>query len=391
MLRMVNQAKLASFRRTPLYQFGFRVPRSPQDAKEIDKTNGDTKWQDAMALEIDQLNEYNTFKDQGKGVAAPTGYKKIRVHFVFAVKHDGRHRARLVADGHLTDTPLDSVYSGVVSLRSLRLVIFLAELNDLELYSSDVGNAYLEAETREKVYIIAGEGFGDLQGHTLIIHKALYGLKSSGLRWHERLYDSLRDLGFTPSKADSDVWYRRVDDYYEYIAVYVDDLAIASKNPKAIEEVLIMIHKFKLKGGPLTYHLGCDFTRDPDGTLVFGPRRYIDKMLANYVQRFGVEPTQFKSPLERNDHPEVDTSPLLDGEDITIYQSLIGALQWCVTLGRFDIMTPVMTMASFRAAPRIGHLDRLKRIYGYLRKHKSGAIRVRTGQPDYTQDEHVDY
>ena len=54
-------------------------------------------------------------------------------------------------------------------------------------------------------------------------------------------------------------------------------------------------------------------------------------------------------------------------------------------------MTPVMTMASFRAAPRIGHLDRLKRIYGYLRKHKSGAIRVRTGHPDYTQDEHVDY
>ena len=50
---MVNQAKLASFRRAPLYQFGFRVPRSPQDAKEIDKANGDTKWQDAMALEID--------------------------------------------------------------------------------------------------------------------------------------------------------------------------------------------------------------------------------------------------------------------------------------------------------------------------------------------------
>ena len=67
------------------------------------------------------------------------------------MKHDGRHKARLVADGHLTDTPIDSVYSGVVSLRSLRIVIFMAELNDLELYGADVSNAYLEAETQEKV------------------------------------------------------------------------------------------------------------------------------------------------------------------------------------------------------------------------------------------------
>ena len=94
----------------------------------------------------------------------PEGFKKIRVHFVFAVKHDGCHKARLVAGGHLTDVPLDSVYSGVVSLRSLRLVIFLAELNGLELFSADVGNAYLEAKTKEKVYIIAGDGFGDLKG-----------------------------------------------------------------------------------------------------------------------------------------------------------------------------------------------------------------------------------
>ena len=90
----------------------------------------------------------------------------------------------MVAGGHLTETPVDSVYSGVVSLRSLRLVIFLAELNKLELWGADIGNAYLEAHTKEKVYIIDGKGFGKLEGHTLVINKALYGLKSSGLRWH---------------------------------------------------------------------------------------------------------------------------------------------------------------------------------------------------------------
>ena len=110
----------------------------------------------------------------------------------------------------MTETPVDSVYSGIVSLRSLRLVIFLAELNKLELWGADIGNAYLEAHIKEKVYIIAGKGFGKLEGHTSVINKALYGLESSGLRWHEKFSDTLRDMGFKISKADSDVWMRKM-------------------------------------------------------------------------------------------------------------------------------------------------------------------------------------
>ena len=131
-----------------------------------------------------RVNEYDTFIDKGHHTKAkvPSSYKKIRVHLVFDVKHDGRHKARLVADGHLTDIPLDSVYSGVVSLRGFRLVVFLAELNKLQLWATDIGNAYLEAYTSEKVYVIAGPEFKELEGHTLIISKALYGLRSSGAR-----------------------------------------------------------------------------------------------------------------------------------------------------------------------------------------------------------------
>ena len=92
---------------------------------------------------------------------------------VYAVKHDGRHKARLVAGGHLTDTPIDSVYSSVVSLRGVRILTFLSELNDMDLWSTDIGNAYLESYTREKVYIVAGPEFGEREGHTLIITKAL--------------------------------------------------------------------------------------------------------------------------------------------------------------------------------------------------------------------------
>ena len=341
---------------------------------------------------MNQLHDYETFEDLGKNSPGPAGFKKIRVHFVFDVKHDGRHKARLVFGGHLTDDPVDSVYSGVVSLRSLRLVIFLAELNNLTLWGADVGNAYLEAYTKEKVYIVAGKGFGKLEGHTLKISKALYGLKSSGLRWHEKFADTLRHMGFEISKADPDVWMRRNDDVWEYIAVYVDDLAIAAKDPKKICDTLITKYKYKLKGvGPLSYHLGCDFFRDNDNVLCFGPKRYTKKMLQAYETIHNEKPKKYSSPIEKNDHPELDESELLSIDGQKQYQSMIGALQWVVSLGRFDIATAVMTMSRFRAEPRIGHMTRVKQIYGYLRVHNLGAIRVRTGIPDYSDLREQDF
>ena len=75
----------------------------------------------------------------------------------------------------------------------LRFVIFLGELNNLELWGADIGNAYLEAYTHEKLFIIARAEFEELEGFILVFKKALYGLKSSGKRWAEMFYDHQRN------------------------------------------------------------------------------------------------------------------------------------------------------------------------------------------------------
>jgi hypothetical protein len=340
LFRMANQAKLRSFRTAPKYMYGIEIPRDYQHALELDARNGNTLWQECTALELAQLKEYRAFKDIGRGIPPPEGYKKIRVHLVYACKHDGRRKARLVADGHLTDVPVDSVYSGVVSLRGLRMMIFLAELNQLELWATDIGNAYLEAHTLEKVCIKAGKEFGALEGHTLIIAKALYGLRSSGLRWHEKFADCLRNEGFQPSKGEPDIWMREADGLYEYVAVYVDDLAFAMRDPQKYVDTLTERYQFKLKGtGPLEFHLGCDFYRDEQGVLCMSPKKYITRMHDNYMRLFGSKAKlNVFSPLDKGDHPELDTSELLDAEDTQKYQSLIGSMQWAISLGRFDIL-----------------------------------------------------
>ena len=218
--RAINQSKIRQVRRSAVYQFGFLIPKDYKQALQLDEQNGNSKWYDATKLEMNQINEYKVFQDHGKAQYdpksrkvsnAPNGYQKNRVHLIFAVIHDGRHKARLVAGGHLTPDPIESIYSGVVSIRSLRLVIFLATLNNLEVWGADIANAYLEAKTKENLYIVAGPEFEELEGHILVIYKALYGLKSSGLRWSQKIHDIMLDMGFSPSKADPCVWLRKTN------------------------------------------------------------------------------------------------------------------------------------------------------------------------------------
>jgi len=145
------------------------------------------------------------------------------------------------------------------------------------------------------------------------------------------------------------------------------------------------MHGLKLKGtGPIKYHLGMTFHRNEHGLLEITPRRYINKMVDTYVRLFGTKPsTKPLSPLNKGDHPEIEDSEFLDDEGTQMYQSLVSVLQWSISIGQFDIATAVMTMLSFCAQPRIGHLKRIKCICGYLYKRKDAVIYIRIGEQDY--------
>ena len=187
-----------------------------------------------------------------------------------------------MADHSLTPDPVENIYSGVVSLRHLRLVIFLGELNNLELWGADIGDAYMEACIYEKLFMIAGAEFEELEGFILIFNKALYGLESSGKRWAERFYDIIKDMGFMPSKADPCVCR-----CYEYIATYVDDLCRAAQDPGKIIQIPKEDYQLKVKGdGPLSRHLGADYSRDKDKTLVCQPKKYVNGLPESYQSMF---------------------------------------------------------------------------------------------------------
>ena len=73
-----------------------------------------------------------------------------------------------------------------------------------------------------------------------IIYKALYGTRTEGACWHDKLFHTFHHMGFQPSKAEPDIWMKPTDDgqAYEYISVYVDNLCVASKDPGKIFQAL---------------------------------------------------------------------------------------------------------------------------------------------------------
>jgi hypothetical protein len=188
--RMVHQTKVCRPHKGNVYNFGFIVPCTVSKALDLDKANGNTLCQDAVTKEIDNLHSYNTFKGIGT-VKYVDGYKKVIVNFIFAIKHDLHHKEHLVAGDHLTEPTSEVSCSSVVSLCSLCICLVAAELNGLKTMVGDISSAYLEASTQEKVCFTANAAFGHLQGHTLIIDKALYGLQTSSASWHQCFADTL--------------------------------------------------------------------------------------------------------------------------------------------------------------------------------------------------------
>jgi len=89
--------------------------------------------------------------------------------------------------------------------------------------------------------------------------------------------------------------------------------------------------------------------------------------------------------LEGGYHPELDTSDLVSDEGISKYRMLIGSLNWAVTLGRFDAMFAAVTMARYSIAPREGHVRTMLRVFGYLKGHQKGTLRILTSEPEFEE------
>jgi hypothetical protein len=368
----------------PVFKYGVEVPRNTAHARRLDEQNGDTMWGEAIKREIDTLMELKCFDFKAPGYNPGPDFQLTKLHCVYDVKHDLRRKARLVAGGHLIDVPTDvQIYSSQVKPISVKLLHVISHKMGLKQLCGDIGNAYVNAYTSEKVYAVAGNEFGEHEGAVLVIRKALYGLRSASSDWWKHFANSLRSYGFKPTRHDRDVWIRLSQDgsHYEYICSHVDDFCICSKAPEEIMERIKA--EYVVKGeGPPDYYLGNDYKRHL-GRWAVGCKKYITEAIKRVEGIFG-RLTKTTLPLPAGIHPEEDTSAFLCDDDHRKYQMLIGMLNWVVGIGRFDIAHATTSLARFNSCPREGHLKLALRVFSYLKRRKNRRIVMDSREPIVT-------
>jgi hypothetical protein len=173
-----------------------------------------------------------------------------------------------------------------VHYSAVRTILALAALEDMEIHSLDISNAYLNGVLEEEIYMQLPEGFEDLgnPGDVLLLKKATYGLKQAGRVWAKTLASTLSKMGFTQIKSDPSVYVFLRDNLRVIIPVFVDDMTLISKSKPAIQAFIqeLSTH-FKLRDlGPTTQLLGIRIDRDRPSRRIFSQKQYIIDMLKRY-------------------------------------------------------------------------------------------------------------
>jgi len=351
------------------FKYGLEVPKNWKDILRIDAAAGNRTWQDAVEKEVAALVMHKCFDFKSPDFKPSSEYQYCRLHFVYEIKSDLRHKARLVCNGNQVDPRGLSTRATVVKGISVRLLDIIAESQGLEVICGDIGNAFIQATTNEKIFTRVGSEFGDRAGSIALIVRALYGLTTSAERFHTLLADFLRSVGFRPSRFDRDVWMRMRDtkDGFDYICTHVDDFKVVAKEP--MQWIDRIAGAFLIKEhGPRLYYLGNDYTyHDGQDVWTYGCQTYSKEAVSRVERMFGCLPKE-KTPLPTTDcHPEMDESPLLGLDDHRKFQMLLGMLQWLVTIGRPDLCNVVSSLSRFGACPRETHLDLAIRVFGFIK------------------------
>ena len=180
------------------------MPWSIEHAKQLDKKNGNTFWIQEPANEMH--NGSIDFELLEQVFKAPPGWKPSSGHIIYDVKMDFTQNPRWVKDGHNTPDPSTSNCAGVVSRDSVCITLTYADLNGVDVTDADIQNAFLQAPSSEKHFIICGPKFGlEPVGKIALMFRSFYGGKMAGRDFWIHLSSCMNLLGFKSIQGDPEV------------------------------------------------------------------------------------------------------------------------------------------------------------------------------------------
>ncbi|KAG8503607.1 hypothetical protein CXB51_001802 [Gossypium anomalum] len=357
--------------------------KEPSNYSEAVSCEDSEKWMFAMEEEMESLHKNRTWDL----VKLLKGKKVVRCKWVFKRKEgtlgveEPRYKARLIAKGYSQIPGVDftDVFSPVVKHSSIRALLGIVAMHDLELEQLDVKTTFLYGELEEDIYMQQPEGFivSEKEDYVCLLRKSLYGLKQSPRQWYKRFGSFMTSHDFKRSSLDSFVYFKKNSDgSFVYLLLYVDDMLIAAKDKGEIRKVKAQLSKeFEMKDlGPAKKILGMESFRDRKvSKLYLSQKGYIEKVLC----RFNMQSAKpVSTPLAAHFRLSSALSPQSDDEieymSHVPYSSVVGSLMYAIVCSRPDLSYAVSAVSRYMANPWYvdadfaGDLDRRKSLTGYF-------------------------
>ena len=357
--------------------YAFKASNSDPDTLSYDEAMADVDrelWIEAAKKEIKSLEDHGTWTEVDISEATS---KILPSQWVFRRKRtpDGNiksRKGRTVARGDL-EQGVFQTFAPVVAWSTVRLFLILSLILDWYTCSIDFSIAFVQVSLAKSVWLHIPRGFqSGRKGKTILrLNKSIYGLSVAPKLWYEHLFKALKEDGFTVSKLDPCLLFKKD----MMLVVYVDDVGISAKRK---EDVDAMVQRLKKKGFELTREgsfsefLGIKFEKLADGSINMTQKGLINKIIE----------TAGMTNCNPNWTP-ASTTPLgidPDGEPMDEtwnYRSIIGMLLYLTTNTRPDLAFAVSQAARFSHDPKKSHATVIKTIIRYLNRTSDKGMIVR--------------
>jgi hypothetical protein len=356
------------------YAFSIGVPGDePKSYEEAMRSPDAEEWRQAAKEEYDAVVKNGTWVL----VVAPKGVRPIPTLWVWKNKYDEtgtlvRRKGRIVVQdcGYNMYEWGGNTFSPVAKIGSIRVVLALAAMEDWELDSMDVKNAYLQSPVDGDIYVKMPPGYQQKNeaGEELVgkLVKSLYGLRQAARNWYTTIRRWFTEYGLKPSAADPCVFIKRegAGDIL-VVVLYVDDMMIACNSIKMVAGFKQAIGKrFDVKDlGDLKWILGMEVVRDRQRRILsINQKIYVQKML----ERFGMaECHGVRTPADR-------VIPRLSEDDKPIdsrkYQSMVGSILYAVVVTRPDMAFIAQNLGRNLQKTGEEHITACKRVFRYMKE-----------------------
>ena len=340
-------------------------------------------WREAVRKELRDMRARNVWRKVPK-MSVPKYRRLVGCRWVFEIKRDGRHRARLVAQGYSQIPGVDytDCFAPVVNDVTFRMLLVIMMVKKYECIMIDVETAFLHGDLEEEVYMKIPEGYededDDHEDSCLLLLKSTYGLTESARQWWKKFVSTMKTFGFKVSEAEPCLLFKRQENGECFVVVYVDDCLVMGNEHMVKHTIERIKEVFKIKEkGNLEDYLGCEvlFNRRKTQAWIGQPH-----LIKNLEEKFGEEATTkrlIKTPgTPRYVSVRTEGEDLLEKQTQERYRSGVGMLLYLVKHSRPDVANAVRELSRTLDKPNPAQYKEMLRIIRYVLDTQKFGLKI---------------